>query len=88
MAATPSSLATLSTDELATLTKVEAAIDAELKLKFVSGEAVSIRNVLIRAVLELNPAVFTELKSRYLLAGWAVAEYDSKEGPWLSLSEA
>jgi hypothetical protein len=87
MAVTPLSLSTLSSEEQATLTRVEAAVDAELRLKFVSGEAMAIRSVLLRPILELNAAVLTELKSRYVAVGWDIVEYESAEGTWLSLSE-
>lgn len=87
MAITPASISTLSTNELATISFAETAIDAELRLKFESGKAVAIRNVLIRDVLELNPNCLVELKSRYTSAGWTIVEYDSPEGTWLSFSE-
>lgn len=87
MAITPASLTTLSTNELAVASRVEAAIDAELRLKFETGKAVAIRNVLIRPAVEENPRVLEEVKSRFDAAGWDIVEYDSKEGIWLSMSE-
>jgi len=87
MAVTPISLATLTIEELAVISRVETTVDAELRLKYEAGKAIAIRNVLIRAVLELSDAVLVEFKGRYSSAGWTLREYSSDEGIWFSFSE-
>ena len=86
MAVTPVSLITLSTNELATITRIESVVDAELRLKYEVGKPVAVRNVLIRPILEENPSLLLELKNRFVATGWDIVEYNSEQGIWLSFS--
>lgn len=87
MAATPSSLLTLSTREQNIITKAEAAIDADLRKKFERGKPVLIRHALIDYVFDENPRVLEALLDLYSGAGWDIVDYEKNGRKWFSFSE-
>lgn len=87
MAITPASLSTLSSSEVTILNRAEAAIDAELRLKYEINKSVPIRQSLIKSVYEQNPRVLASLISLYEGVGWRVSQYENNNQKWLSFSE-
>lgn len=88
MAVTPASLSTLSDNEQAIVSRVESAVDAELRAHFETGKPVYVRNAIIRDALEENVRVKNTLKGLYVAAGWSITEYDSPEGTYFLFKEA
>lgn len=88
MVVTPSSLSSLSENELALIARVEVDIDKELRLNFVQGKPVYVRNAILRKAYAENVRVINAIKSSYASAGWTITEYESEDGPWLSFAES
>lgn len=86
MAVTPSALSTLSTDELAVVTKAEGLIDADLRAKFTDNKPVRVRYGLIHFVFDENKRVLDEIIARYVAVGWNVTKYEGKNGEWLNFA--
>ena len=85
MAATPTSLLVLSTAQLTALASARAALDAELRLRYVVGEPVKIRHSILDELFLENPAMLDTLLAEYRTAGWTIIEYDSRDqGKWFS----
>ena len=88
MAVTPASLSTLTSTELSVVTRAEAAIDAELRLRFEISKAVLIRQALIDFVYDENPRVLDAVRAVYEATGWKIVEYENDLQRWLSFSES
>lgn len=85
MAATPSSLLTLNTAQLAVMARARTAIDAELRLRINSELPVKIRRGIIDFIFSENPLVLSTLLDEYRAAGWTIIGYTSEEqGDWYS----
>lgn len=86
MAVTPQSLIALTTTEQDVVTKAEAAIDIELRLKFVPNLPTKIRFAIIDFVFDENPRVLDSIISRFTAVGWKITEYDGVNGKWLNFA--
>lgn len=86
MAITPESLNSLSTAELAVITKAETIIDAELREKFIQNNPVPIRYGIIDFVFDENERVVDQLIENYEDQGWVITKYESKDGRWLNFA--
>lgn len=82
----PNAFTNLSEREMAILAATQVVIDEELRLSYVEGRTVSVRNELISLIFEQNPRVLTALKQSYAYY-WEIVDYNNKRGePWLSFS--